>query len=623
MFRLPRSRRPGALPAPSMGIAAVAMLLLLSACSDPAIPDGTPGDVQVRVFVDVDGTGAFEEGEDQPLEGVGVELRGSSGEAVASGTTNAQGLAEFSDVRPGGYTLVHEGDIPSGAVLASSRRATVSVPAQGGTLTPQIRYVFNPGSLSGVAYRDDTESGAFDPEGDFPGQGVGIALHRGTDTSGEPDLETSTDASGGFSFDRLRPGTWTAVIDLPPPLELLVPAEQQLVIEPDTDATLEILFEGSVLIDIAEARGLPLGTVVTVQGVVTLDQGNWGLELHMQDGTAGIDLFLGGTGVSDLEAGDSIQVTGPLGEFNDLLQISGPTSVEVLGTGTVPEPRFVTGEEMLARSFEGQVATLGIITVEDIEVQTFGNHNVAARTADGSLVEIRVDSRAGVGSDDWTIGEEYEVAGVLRVRNGVPRLQLRSPADRVIPQEPISVADARATEDGEVVTVVGVITVDQGNFGASDVHLQDASGGIDLFLGGAGVSGLQAGDSVRVTGTAGEFNNNRQISSIAQLLPLGQGTLPEPRLVSGADVLARTYQGEVVSLGVVTVEEIDVQSFDNQDLTVRTADGSAITVRVDTRTGVLPNAWEEGEQYEIRGITRIRFGEPAVQLRSPDDRIVP
>ncbi|TVP74297.1 MAG: hypothetical protein EA352_10995 [Gemmatimonadales bacterium] len=623
MFRLPLPGRPGSLPVRALGIAALAALLL-TACSDPAIPDGTPGDVEARVFVDVGGTGAFEPGVDQPLGGISLELQAPAGEVVASGTTDDEGLVRFADVRPGGYTLVHEGSVPQGAVLASSRRATVSVPSQGGTLTPQIRYVLNPGSLTGVVYRDDTESGDFDADGDFPGQGVGIALYRGTDTSGEPAFETSTDASGSFGFDRLRPGTWTAVIDLPPPLELVGPVEREVQVEAESETRLDILFEGSVLIDIAEARELPVGTVVTVQGVVTLRQGAWGAnELHIQDSSGGIDLFLGGTGVSGLEAGDSVQVTGPLGEFNDLLQIDGPTSVEVLGTGTVPEPRFVSGEEMLARTFEGQVATLGIITVEDIEVQRFDNHNVAARTADGSLVEIRVDSRADVGSDDWTVGEQYEVSGVLRVRNGVPRLQVRSPEDRLIPVDPISIADARASDDGETVTVVGVITVDQGNFGNLDLHVQDVSGGVDLFLGGSGVSGLQAGDSVRITGEVGDFNNNRQVSGISQVLPLGEGSLPEPRAVSGADILANTYPGEVVTLGVVTVEEVDVQRFDNQDLTVVTDDGSEITVRVDTRTGVFPDAWEVGQAYEIRGITRVRFGEPAVQLRSPDDRIIP
>jgi|GEM_PF-1827002 len=606
----------------SAGLLVPALLLFgAAACSDPAIPEGTPGDIEARVFVDVKATGSFVTGEDEPVAGVGVELRTSAGEVVDSGSTDANGLVRFSGLRPAGYELRHDGTSPDGAVLATTRTPTVRVPAQGGVQEVDFRYVFNPGSASGVVFRDDTGTGSFDPDGDFPGEGVRISLFRGASTGGEPDLEAVTDASGAFDFPRLRPGPWTMRIELPPPLELVGDAVRSFTVNPLAETRLDILFEGDQVIDIAEARALGLGTIVTVQGVVTVDRGNFGAnDIHIQDGTGGIDVFLGGTsGVPALVAGDSIEVTGELGDFNDALQIQSPSSVEVLGTGELPDPRAVTGQEVEARTFEGLVATLGVVTVEDIEVQSFDNHNLQVRTADGTLVEVRVDSRTGLASSDWEIGGSYEIVGILRIRNGVPRLQPRSPADRILPAEPVSIAEARGLELGTIVTVQGVVTVDRGNFGNVDIHIQDRTGGIDVFLGGtSGVPDLVAGDSIEVTGELGDFNDALQIESLSSLVVLGTGELPEPRAVTGQEVEARTFEGLVATLGVVTVEDIEVQSFDNHNLQVRTADGTLVEVR---RTGLASSDWEIGGSYEIVGILRIRNGVPRLQPRSPADRI--
>ena len=617
-----RSRAGHTRSAPALGLAL--LLFGVAACSDPAIPEGTPGDIQARVFVDVNATGSFVAGEDQPVAGVAVEVRTPTGDVVDSGTTDSDGVVRFSGLRPAGYELRHDGAVPEGAVLATARATSVRVPAQGGMQEVDFRYVFNPGSVSGVVFRDDTGTGSFDPEGDFPGEGARISLFRGASATGEPDLEALSDATGAFAFPQLRPGPWTMRVELPPPLELVGDPVRSFTVNPMAETRLEIVFEGDQVIDIAEARTLELGTIVTVQGVVTVDRGNFGnLDIHIQDQTGGIDLFLGGTsGVPALVAGDSIEVTGALGEFNGSLQIRSPSSLEVLGTGEVPEPRPVTGQEVEARTFEGLVATLGVVTVESIDVQNFDNHNLQVRTADGTEVQVRVDSRTGLASSDWEIGGSYEIAGILRIFQGTPRIQPRSPADRILPAEPVSIAEARAAELGTIVTVQGVVTVDRGNFGNLDIHIQDQTAGIDVFLGGtSGVPALVAGDSIEVTGALGEFNDALQISDTPSINLLGTGDVPEPRPVTGQEVEARTFEGLLATLGVVTVEEIEVQSFDNHNLQVRTADGTLVEVRVDSRTGLASSDWEIGESYEIVGILRIRNGVPRLQPRSPADRI--
>jgi len=589
----------------------LSLLLGAAGCSDPAIPEGTPGDIEARVFVDVNATGSFIAGEDEPVAAVAVEVRTPAGEVVDSGTTDADGLVRFSGLRPAAYEVRHQGAAPEGAVLATARTPSVRIPAQGGVQEVDFRYVLNPGSASGVVFRDDTGTGSFDPELDFPGEGTRLLLYRGASATGEPHAEVVTDASGAFEFPRLRPGAWTLRVELPPPLELVGDPVRSFTVRALEDTRIDILFEGDQVIDIADARTLELGTIVTVQGVVTVDRGNFGnLDIHIQDGTGGIDVFLGGTsGIPPLVAGDSVEVTGTLGDFNDALQIRSPSSLEVLGTGTVPDPRPVTGQEVEGRSFEGLVATLGVVTVEDIDVQNFDNHNLQVRTADGTEVQVRVDSRTGISSSDWVVGEAYEIAGILRVFRGTPRIQPRSPADRIVPADPVSIAEARAAEDGTEVAVLGVVVVDQGvyDFNNRDTYIQDDSGGVRLWQLDSALE-LREGDEVRVTGTMSSFRSERQLD-VSSLIRVGTGVVPEPRDVTGAGVAGLEFDGELARVvGPVTVVSVQVFGFDAHNVTMVDEDGAEFLVRLDSPNEIPSDYWEEGSRYEVSGVLA-RFNE--------------
>ena len=61
--------------------------------------------------------------------------------------------------------------------------------------------------------------------------------------------------------------------------------------------------------NILEARGMPVGTVVTVKGIAT-NGSELGIIRYMQDATAGIAAY--GSAMEDVNRGDSIIVTGTL-----------------------------------------------------------------------------------------------------------------------------------------------------------------------------------------------------------------------------------------------------------------------------------------------------------------------
>lgn len=601
--------------------ATVIALLALAACESPSIPEGTPGTVQVRAFVDEDGSGAFSPGVDVPLPGLVVTLTTPDGTSAGQAETDAQGQAVFPGVRPGGYSVDLSGPVPDGAVLVSATRPAVAVPAQGGTVEARFRFVSTPGNLQGIVFRDVSESGDFDPATDETGEGFRIELFRGSDDSGEVVAEELTGSSGVFGFDALRPGAWTLRITPPPPLELVGDPVRTVTIRAGATTSVDVVYEGDLVLPIAEARALSSGTPVTVEGVVTAPQNTWNpREVMVQDATGGILVFVQAGQSPALRLGDRVRVSGTIGFFSGNIQITGNPSVEFLGVEAPPAPRRITGEEMLARTYEGELVTLSRVTVDSIDVQNFDNHDVFVTADDGSELQIRGDSRSGIGSADWSVGTTYQVTGALRVFNGVPQLFPRSATDFFDLGGELVIAQVRTLAVGEPASIRGVVTVDQPAFGGRNIFVQDASGGILVFL-AAGDSGLglEIGDEVRITGTTGLFNGEVQISGNPTVEQLGTATPPEPRTVSGSEMLTRIFEGQVASLGVVTVTDIAVQNFDNHNVFVTTADGSEVVIRVDSRTGIGSARWTVGSSYDVTGLLRVFNGLPQLFPRRPGD----
>jgi len=605
------------------GLSGLAALVLfpLAACESPSIPDGIPGTVQVRAFVDEDGSGAYSPGTDVPLAGLTVALVAPDGTSAGQADTNAEGQAVFSGVRPGGYSVELSGPVPDGAVLVSGTRPAVAVPAQGGTVEARFRFVSSPGSIQGLVFRDVSGSGDFDPAADETGEGFRVELFRGDVASGEAADDVVTGPDGGFAFPTLRPGAWTLRITPPPPLELVGEAVRTVTVGAGATTSVDVIYEGDLVLPIGDARTLSSGTPVTVEGVVTAAQNTWNpREVMVQDATGGILVFVRSGQSPALRLGDRVRVSGTIGFFSGNIQITGNPTVEFLGVEAPPAPRRITGEEMLARTFEGQLVTLARVTVDSIDVQNFDNHDVFVTAEDGSELLVRGDSRSGIGSADWTVGVTYQVTGALRFFGGTPQLYPRSTADFFDVEGDLGIGQIRTLAVGDPATLRGIVTVDQPAFGGRNIFVQDATGGILVFLASADSGlGLEIGDEVRITGTVGSFNGEVQVSGNPTVERLGTGTPQEPRSISGTEMITRVFEGELASLGVVTVNDIAVQNFDNHNVFVTTADGSDVVIRVDSRTGVASARWTVGGTYEVTGLLRVFNGLPQLFPRRPAD----
>lgn len=586
------------------GASLLLALAALGGCDgDSTGPAGTSSDVQVRAYVDADGSGSFSTG-DSPVSGLGLTLASTDGGTSLLATTGEDGIASFGDVPPGSYIVAFSADPPAGAVLATASSPVVVAPFNGGSVEAEFRFAFLPGSIAGVLYRDDDGNGSFDPNEDLAAAGIPVALFAGTATEGDPVAETSTDALGAFSFGSLRPGTYTLRFSPLPTMQLAGGTTQTVTVAPQSPTAAAITFTGELVSPISAARAAEVGTVVAVRGAVT-SQPSFSDELFIQDASGGIQVFARDVQVRDrdLEPGDSVLVVGSVGAFNGEVQITSVTALEVVGTGAAPTPRPVTAATINDGGVQHQLVRVAGATVVSVDTLSFDNQFVTLTDATGAEFGVYADSRTGVTPAAWVAGEKYDVTGVVGFDNRFPfpnRVEVRGPADVAVAAEPIGIAEARGME-GETVLIEGVVTVDVGALGSSNFYVQDATGGIAVFE--PGVARLKIGDRVLLSGPVSAFNEEIQINNATSLTVLASGVPVTPVTVTAAQINAGERQGQLARVENVTVTSVEVtNSFGTQEVEVTDAAGNTLVLFVDNRTGITADAWTVGETYDVTGI---------------------
>jgi hypothetical protein len=440
------------------------------ACTEEtlSIDSGEPSTLTVRAYVDIDGNGMYGAG-DQPIASAEVTAAGDDGSL--SETTDANGLATFSSLPPGGYSLSLSGTVPSGAVLATASNPVVAAPYRSTELSSEFRFAWLAGTISGRLYRDDNGSGAYEPGEDLAAAGITVrltsvgapALEGESAASAAIELTTVTDADGFFEFTALRPGTYLVEVELLPTMMIAGGSSFTVEVGPGEEPALDAVFTGTLRIDIEEARNAADGQTVSVEGIVTWHPSFDTRQIFLQDGTAGISVFDASNPVAAV--GDRVQITGQRSVFDGEVQIGTVASFVNLGPEGEPDPRPVTAAEINAGMFQGELVTLDG-TVEQVDVLSFDNHMILLRDGAGDPFALRVDSRTGTASTDWTVGETYALTGVLGTdtnESGTDievdhphRIETRGPSDIVVGGSVVTIADARGMI-GEAVVIRGVI----------------------------------------------------------------------------------------------------------------------------------------------------------------------
>jgi hypothetical protein len=123
------------------------------------------------------------------------------------------------------------------------------------------------------------------------------------------------------------------------------------------------------------------------------------------------------------------------------------------------------------------------------------------------------------------------------------------PAHAVV--SPISVLHANdgngnVLNKGTSITISGTVTTPDSIFNktATEVYIQDATGGVELFQsGGLGTWHFTFGDSVTVTGTIAQFNGMTELSPLTSVTKISGGVAPQPAPVIKTcnDITTGTY----------------------------------------------------------------------------------
>ena len=160
--------------------------------------------------------------------------------------------------------------------------------------------------------------------------------------------------------------------------------------------------------------------------------------------------------------------------------------------------------------------------------------------------------------------------------------------------EPIAIAAARALENDEYACVEGVVIFIDGR----NVHVQDATAGIDLYLTSNAPSSLHIGDMVRAYGKKTVYNHlveltgiNATNADVFVVLSTGN-TLPEPASQTIADINSDFDGGNMMQSTRVKIETAIIGTINTSGNTTITQDGSSLIIyRIPSVPGMIAGDW--------------------------------
>jgi hypothetical protein len=312
-------------------------------------------------------------------------------------------------------------------------------------------------------------------------------------------------------------------------------------------------------LSIAAARVQPVGSTLTVRGVVTAEAGRLGTPplLAIGDATGGIVVRLP-DGLVGPTRGQAIVVSGALADPYGQLEIRPTESGLTLdGDGSVPEvvdlPLSGPNE-----STEGRLVRLAGIVIARPTKSTSGDIALSVETSNGTRIRVMADASSGLTQASFVPGARYRIVGIAGQRasrkgapdgyrvwardrhdvtllaaapsptagsSGSPRASGGTPAR-------VSIASALRTTDRDV-AIEAVVTAPANLLDSSGrrIVVQDATAAIEILL-PKDVSGPGVGARVRAIGRVGSAYGAPRLRA-SSIERRGAGTVPRPLRVAG------------------------------------------------------------------------------------------
>lgn len=311
---------------------------------------------------------------------------------------------------------------------------------------------------------------------------------------------------------------------------------------------------------LASVRALPLGTRVTVTGVVTAEAGRLGTPalVAIADDTGGIAVRVPAD-TATLARGTLVQVDGTLAAPYGQLEIKPTTGgIVVIGIGAMPGVLPV-GPGGLDESLEGRLVAAGGILTAKPKRSSGGDLTIILERGGSSPVRLIADGSSLIAPASFIVGSSYQVVGVVGQRASRKdasdgyRICLRDPADLVAggsaaqpsstagvpaasgtmadPAAPtVTIARALGLADATV-AIEAVVTAPANLLDTSGrrIVVQDATAAIELLL-PAGVSAPPVGTRIRADGRVGLAYGAPRFRA-ERLEPLAGGLVSPPTVL--------------------------------------------------------------------------------------------
>jgi len=154
----------------------------------------------------------------------------------------------------------------------------------------------------------------------------------------------------------------------------------------------------------------------------------------------------------------------------------------------------------------------------------------------------------------------------------------------------LTIAEARDAGAGVEIMISGVVTSPNFQSSGSEYTIQDATAGLVLYGSGITDLNLALGDEVIVSGVTDEYNGKFEIiiSSASDVQVLGAGTLPEPQIITVADLFSNgeLYESELITIENVTTEDEWPSDGWSDNLIISDGGSSTTTMRIDSDTEI-------------------------------------
>lgn len=163
----------------------------------------------------------------------------------------------------------------------------------------------------------------------------------------------------------------------------------------------------------------------------------------------------------------------------------------------------------------------------------------------------------------------------------------------------IDIAEARNRQNGESVTIKGVVTGTLGN----NAFIQDDTAGLYIFVENNTNENLKVGNLVKVSGILDEYNNLKQIShkkGSVNVEKLNEVTLPEAKLIT-ADKVGEELEGQLVTLKALTLSS-EPTGISGYSINAKDDNGNSVIIRVDKNIKLDSNLFKGVSKIDVTAI---------------------